>query len=283
MSVFPSDAVVAFQGAPYAFSEIAIKKYFVVPVSTLPCRTFEEVFQAVDSGQAYCGMVPIENSLTGSIHRNYDLLLEHKLSIIAEAVLPIDQCLIANPGVKLDEIELIYSHPQALEQCRQFLASLKNVEAVASYDTAGSALMIRDRKLRNAAAIAGKWAARDLGLEVLKEDIQDLSPNFTRFFLVSRQGTSLETPTRTSIVFSMKNIPGALFKALSVFALRDIDLFKIESRPLRNRPWDYFFYLTFVGTLEEERCRNALRHLGEITFFVTLLGSYASRMLDNHE
>ena len=279
----PADAVVAFQGAPYAFSEIAIKKYFDSSVRTLGCRSFEELFAAVDNGEALCGMAPIENSLTGSIHRNYDLLLESQLKIVGEAIMPIEQCLIANPGVRLEDIRLIYSHPQALEQCRQFLVSLPGVDAVASYDTAGSVIMIHDRKLRDAAAIAGKSAALDLGMQILRAEVQDLSPNYTRFWIIAKQENHWETPTRTSIVFSMKNIPGALFKALSVFALRDIDLIKIESRPLRNRPWDYLFYLTFAGTLQDEKCRNAIRHLQEITFFVTLLGSYASRSLEFDE
>ena len=270
----PANAKVAFQGAHYAFSEIAAKQYFGEDVSVLPCRTFEDVFDAVQAEQAGFGMIPIENSLTGSIHRNYDLLLEHALTIVGEVFLRIEQQLIANPGVQLKDIRVIYSHPQALEQCRRFLTGLKNVEAVASYDTAGSVQMIHDKKMLQAAAIASRLAAQDYEMQILKEEIEDIPENFTRFLIVSKNAMPLGEPDKTSVVFSMKNIPGALFKGLSVFALRDIDLLKIESRPLRGKPWAYIFYLDFVGDMRQEHCRNAIRHLEEITSFLKVLGSY---------
>jgi prephenate dehydratase len=270
-------SLVAFQGAHYAFSEIAAKKMFGEAIPCLPCKSFEEVFAVVEKGKASHGIIPIENSLTGSIHRNYDLLLERNLLINGEYLLRIEQQLIANPGVELKDIRVIYSHPQALEQCRKFLTTLKNVEAVASYDTAGSVKMIKDKSLRNAAAIASKVAAKDYHMYILKEEIEDIPENFTRFLILSAHAceTSLHAD-KTSIVFSMKNIPGALFKGLSVFALRDIDLLKIESRPLRGKPWEYIFYLDFNGHPETERCQNAIRHLQEITSFLKVLGSYPS-------
>ncbi len=203
-------------------------------------------------------------------------MLSHELSIVSETSLRIEQHLIANPGVKLEEIRVVYSHPQALEQCRNFLSTLENVEAVAAYDTAGSVKMIRDQKLRNAAAIAGRWAAQDYGMEILRREIEDIPENFTRFIVLAREPHSFGKADKTSILFSMKSIPGALFKSLSVFALRDIDLLKIESRPLRGRPWDYIFYLDFAGSMEEERCINAIRHLEEITTLLKVLGSYPS-------
>jgi prephenate dehydratase len=159
--------------------------------------------------------------------------------------------------------------------------SLKNVEAVASYDTAGSVKMIRDENMRDAAAIASRWAAEDYGMQILKAEIEDIPENFTRFLVLSREPKTFGEANKTSIVFSMKSIPGALFKCLSVFALRDIDLLRIESRPLRGRPWDYIFYLDFTGNMNEERCINAIRHLEEITTQLKVLGSYPAARYKN--
>lgn len=267
---------VAFQGAHYAFSEIAAFKFFGSAIETLPLRGFEDVYDNVNNSDARYGLVPIENSLTGSIHRNYDLLLQHQLFIVGEVYLRVAQHLIAHPGVQLSDIEVIYSHPQALEQCRNFINSLHQVEAIASYDTAGSVRMIRAKNLKNAAAIGSREAAEDYGMQILHAEIADDSENFTRFLVLSKVQEQLAEPNKTSIVFSMQNIPGALFKALSVFALRDIDLLKIESRPLRGRPWNYFFYLDFDGSMDQEKCQNAIRHLREITIFLRVLGSYPS-------
>ena len=267
---------IAFQGARYAFSEMAARQFFGQQIECIPCKTFDNVFESVDAGEAQYGVIPIENSLTGSIHRNFDLLLEHDLKIVGEVFLRVEQNLIANPGVSLEEIHTIYSHPQALEQCRVFLQSLPDVESVASYDTAGSVKMIRDKKMHNAAAIASKMAADTYGMNILKESIEDIPENFTRFYILSRQTETFTHADKTSVVFSMKNIPGALFKALSVFSLRDIDLLKIESRPLRGKPWVYIFYLDFAGNMAEEHCQNAIRHLEEITNFIKVLGSYPS-------
>ncbi len=271
---------VAFQGAHYAFSEIAARKFFGDNVDCRPCKDFETVFESVHDNTVDYGIVPVENSLTGSVHRNIDLLLEHELYIVGETSLRIVQHLIAHPGVPLEDIRVIYSHPQALEQCRKFLTSLSKVESIASYDTAGSVKMIRDKKLVNAAAIGSKWAATDYGMAVLREEIEDIPENYTRFNILANRPVQFGAPTKTSIVFSMKSIPGALFKSLSVFALRDIDLLKIESRPLRGKPWEYIFYLDFAGHMQEERCQNAIRHLEEITTFVRVLGSYPSKGLN---
>jgi prephenate dehydratase len=275
-STIPNNAMVAFQGAHYAFSEIAAKNYFSEEIECLPCKSFERVFAVVENGEATFGIIPVENSLTGSIHRNIDLLLEKDLHIVGETFLRIEQHLIAARGVQLKDIKTIYSHPQALEQCRNFLSKLDGIESVASYDTAGSAKMILDKNLRDAAAIASRRAAEDYGMDILCEEIEDIPENFTRFHIIARESIKLGEPDKTSIVFSMKNIPGALFKSLSVFALRDIDLLKIESRPLRGRPWVYFFYLDFQGHTGEERCINAIRHLQEITSYLKVLGSYKS-------
>ncbi len=265
---------ITFQGARYAFSEMASRKFFGDDIETVPCRTFDDVFETVIAGGADYGVIPIENSLTGSIHRVYDLLLAHDLKLVGEVSLRVEQHLIAHPGVALEDIRVVYSHPQALEQCRKFLSSLKEVESVASYDTAGSVKMIRDENMRHAAAIGSRWAADDYGMQILKAEIEDIPENFTRFYVLSQEQRTFGEADKTSIVFSMKSIPGALFKSLSVFALRDIDLLKIESRPLRGRPWDYIFYLDFAGNMNEERCQNAIRHLEEITTQLKVLGSY---------
>jgi prephenate dehydratase len=267
---------IAYQGERYAFSEIAATQFFGKDITCVPCKTFDNVFEAVESGSAEFGIIPLENSLTGSIHRNYDLLLEHELTVVGEVFLRVEQHLIANPGVSLSDIKTVYSHPQALEQCRKFLTSLPGVEPVASYDTAGSVKMIHDKKMRDAAAIASELAAQVYKMQIIKQEIEDIPENFTRFHVLSSGEKIIAEPDKTSIVFSMKNIPGALFKALSVFALRDIDLLKIESRPLRGKPWAYIFYLDFSGRMDEERSQNAIRHLQEMSNFLKILGSYPS-------
>ncbi len=267
---------IAFQGERYAFSEIAAKQFFVEEFTCVPCKTFDIVFEAVENGAAEFGIIPLENSLTGSIHRNYDLLLEHELIVVGEVFLRVEQHLIANPGVLLSDIKTVYSHPQALEQCRKFLTSLPGVEPVASYDTAGSVKMIHEKKMHDSAAIASSMAARIYDMQIIKQEIEDIPENFTRFHILSKNDIKFADPDKTSIVFSMKNIPGALFKALSVFALRDIDLLKIESRPLRGKPWAYIFYLDFSGNMDEERSQNAIRHLQEMSNFLKILGSYPS-------
>jgi prephenate dehydratase len=271
---------VAFQGAHYAFSEMAARQFFGNEINSLPCRTFEEVFETVVQDIAEFGVLPIENSLTGSIHRNYDLLIDYNVKIVAETVLRVAQNLITNLGVNLSDIKTIYSHPQALEQCRRFISTMDGVEAVATYDTAGSVKMIRDKKILDAAAVASRWAAEDYGMQILKEEIEDYVHNFTRFIVIGRKEKVLAPPDKTSIVFSMKSIPGALFKCLSVFALRDIDLLKIESRPIRGKPFSYIFYLSFAGNMQDQSSINAIRHLEEITDFVKILGSYASGKLN---
>ncbi len=265
---------VAFQGDHYAFSELAALKFFKGNAQGIPCRNFKEVFDMVQQGRVSFGIIPIENSSTGSIHNNYDLLLQHDLYIVGEVFLRIDHHLIANPGVKFEDIQVVYSHPQALEQCRDFLSTMPHVQAMPSFDTAGSVKLIRDQKLLHAAAIASQQAAEDYGMRILRRKIQDIQENITRFLLISSQPAEKSHKNKTSIVFAMKNLPGALFKSLSAFALRDIDLCKIESRPLRGKPWQYLFYLDFSGHLQDLVCQNAIRHLQEMTSFLRILGSY---------
>lgn len=265
---------VAFQGTHYAFSEIAARKYFQEDIPTLPCRQFTDVFKAVETGKCRFGIIPVENSTTGSVYQNLDLILDSKVTVVGEVQLRIELHLIANPGVRFEDIRVVYSHPQALQQCGLFLASLPDLETIASNDTAGSVLHIREKQLLHAAAIASRQAAEDNRMQILKAEIEDNPENYTRFQIIAKTSEMPPDANKTSIIFSMKNIPGALFKSLSVFALRDIDLLKIESRPMRGRRWKYLFYLDFAGNMQEERCRNAIRHLEEITSFLKVLGSY---------
>ena len=266
--------IVAFQGEHGAFSEMAARTYFPTGIGTLPVKSFDDLFRLVTRGRAKFGIIPIENSLYGSIHQNYDLLQRYSLKIGGEIKLRVVHSLLANPRVRLRDIQFIYSHPQALGQCDTFLRRLKNVEAIAMYDTAGAAKFIKEGGRTDAAAIASLDAARVYGLKVLRSGIESDHRNFTRFLLLSRKSLIATSSAKTSIIFSLKNVPGSLFKALSVFALRDINLHKIESRPLVGRPWEYVFYLDFQGSVRDDASRRALGHLREITSYLKILGSY---------
>jgi len=266
--------MVAFQGEPGAFSEQAAKKFFGSGVKVLPCRSFEDVFESVARKRALHGIIPIENALFGSIHQNYDLLQQYDIPIIGEIKLRIVHALLAPCGVKLKDIRKIYSHPQALGQCDLFVRTLKHAEAVAAYDTAGAAKAVKEQKRKDSAAIASVDAAKVYGLQILRRGIENDHRNFTRFLVISKRKPLPSRNAKTSIVVSMNNVPGALFRALSVFALRDIDLYKIESRPLVGKPWEYLFYIDFEGSVNNERSAQALRHLREITATMKILGSY---------
>lgn len=266
---------VAFQGERGAFSEEAAVAALGPDIHPVPCRSFADVFAAVVAGRAAYGVVPIENSLTGSIRENYDLLLTHELHIVGETEIPVHHCLIALPGVRLAGIRRVLSHPQALAQCERTLRELlPDAELVPVYDTAGSALIIRREGLRDAAAIAGRRAAEIHGMAVLAEDLADSPENYTRFLVLGREPVVPEGPAKTSIVFSAENVPGALHRCLEPFAVRGIDLTKIESRPLRKRRWEYLFYVDFAGGVREARCREALEELRGRTTFLRVLGSY---------
>ncbi len=263
---------VAFQGEPGAYSEEAAYEYYG-PVETHPCETFDDVFAAVTSRVCEFGLIPIENSLAGSIHQNYDLLLRHDLHIVGEHFLRVRHCLIGFPGVELPEIQRVISHPQALGQCAGYLRGL-GVRTEPAYDTAGSVKILKNSGEQTTAAIASKRAAEIYEMQVLQEGIEDNPENYTRFLSISPTPVQPAREAKTSIVFTLKNQPGALFKALSVFALRDIDLTKIESRPLAGKPWEYLFYIDFVGAMREETVKRALDHLGEYALMLRVLGSY---------
>jgi len=263
---------VAFQGEPGAYSEQAVFNYFGT-VETKPCESFDMVFEAVVSDACEFGLIPIENSLAGSIHQNYDLLLRHDLHIVGEYLLQVQHCLIVLPGVKKDEIKKAISHPQALGQCAAYLRN-HGIKPEQGYDTAGSVKMLKESGARDTAAIASRRAAEIYEMQILEEGIEDNAENYTRFLAISKTAVKPEGEAKTSIVFTLKNQPGALFKALSVFALRDIDLTKIESRPLQGTPWNYLFYIDFIGAAHEETARKALDHLSEYALTLRVLGSY---------
>jgi prephenate dehydratase len=277
-------ARVAFQGERGAFSEQAARQLIGARIEVIPCESFEKTFDSVVRGRADVCIVPVENTLAGSIHKNLDLLLKHRFHIVGETNLRIEHHLVALRGTSLQEIDRIISHPVALEQCQRFLRRHPHIKSEVAYDTAGSVKMIAEHEWHNTAAIAGAWAAQWFHCGILQKNIEDHHENYTRFWLLQK-GSSKRHPSegwpwahrkgdKTSIVFSTRNVPGALFKCLSVFALRDIDLTKIESRPVIGRPFEYFFYVDFLGSVAEERCQNALRHLGEVTDFLRVLGCY---------
>jgi prephenate dehydratase len=263
---------VAFQGEPGAYSEQAVFNYFG-DVETVPCESFDVMFDAVVSGKSDAALAPIENSLAGSIHQNYDLLLRHNLHIVGEYFLRVQHCLITMPDVKMENIKKAISHPQALGQCAAYLRS-HGIKAEQVYDTAGSVKMLKESGARDTAAIASRRAAELFGMQILEEGIEDNPENYTRFLVIQHEAVVPTEEAKTSIVFTLKNQPGALFKAMSVFALRDIDLTKIESRPLQGKPWEYLFYIDFIGATHEETTKRALDHLGEYAVTLRVLGSY---------
>src|SRR5215212_9434546 len=266
---------IAYQGEPGAFSEAAARR-IDSEAQLVPCKSFEEVFDSVNAGPASYGVLPIENSIGGSIHRNYDLLLAHELPIVAEVELPVVHHLLALPGATLGGLKRVYSHPQGLAQCERFLRTLKGVDIIATYDTAGSAKMVADAGLKDAAAIASARAGEVFGLTALAASVQDFDDNITRFLVVGQTPLPNAVADKTSIVFTLPNEPGSLFKALSVFALRGISLTKLESRPIQGRPWEYLFYVDVAAARDEIHCTRALAHLGEFAPMLRTLGTYAS-------
>jgi prephenate dehydratase len=277
---------VAIQGELGSFSHEAARR--MLPGCTVvPCARSVEVFDRVERGSVGAAVIPIENTLAGTVAEHADLLVTRDVFIQAEHLLRIVHNVIAPPGAKLGSLRKVLSHPVALDQCRNFFRRHRNIEAVPFYDTAGSVKHVMDNRLREAAGIAGRQAAREYGGRILQAGIEDDKRNFTRFFLIRRlrpagrdkrrqadyQSLLPRGANKTSIAFHVKNVPGALFKSLSVFALRDISLSKIESRPMRGRPWEYVFYVDFLRG-DDEPARNALRHLAEVAEFVKVLGIY---------
>ena len=264
----------AIQGELGSFSHEAATQ-FEPHATIVPCARCADVFDALDAGSVQAAAIAIENSLAGSVAENYDLLLKRDAFIHRELLLRIRHNLIALPTTKLGDVRRVFSHPVALEQCRKLFRAHPAFQAIPFYDTAGSVRHIVAEQLHDAAAIAPKRAAAQYGGKILQPDIEDDRQNFTRFLLISRRAKQVPKANKTSLAFALQNTPGALFKALSVFALRDISLSKIESRPIVGRPWEYVFFAD-INRGHDEAAQNAIRHLGEIAEFVKVLGVYAA-------
>jgi prephenate dehydratase len=284
----------AFQGVHGAYSELACKQLLGPDCGTVPCETFEDVFIAVEKGRADKGIIPIENSLAGSIHQNYDLLLSRNLHIVGEAHLKVEHVLMCHPSTSFKDITQVRSHPQALAQCSRFFATERQVSSVVYFDTAGAAKSVADEAPGNIGAIASAYAAKLYGLKVLRTNLQNQPNNFTRFLALERKPAAAarnpaarsgagkksspaaaSAESKTSIVFMPENNQvGILFRILGVFALRDIDLLKIESRPNPLSPFEYWFYVDFAGGVGESKVDKALDHLREMAAELKILGSY---------
>jgi prephenate dehydratase len=271
---------VTFQGEEGAFSQVAVEKLVGKKAELVPCQRFEQVFRKLARGTVEHAVVPIENTLHGSVLENYDHLVKYRLPVIAETKIRIVHNLIALPGTKFDDIRRVYSHPVALNQCLRFLGENPQLERVAYYDTAGSVKMLREEGLTDAAAIASSVAGRIYGARVLRRSIEDNRFNYTRFFLLGRRRLAGVIPEagrkghKMTLAFTTRNMPGSLFRALSAFALRDISLTKIESRPLPGKPWEYRFYVDLLGRLDDAKVKNALRHLRELADSLHVIGCY---------
>lgn len=264
---------VAFQGELGAYGEEAAINFFGPTIEVKPCETFDEVFRMVEQAGAQYGIVPVENSLEGSINRVYDLMLSSSLQVKGETELRVSHCLIGHPGANLDTIKKVYSHPQALAQSQNFLKHLK-AEIVPAYDTAGSVKMIKEKCQKDSAAVASARAAKIYGMEIIAWEIEDTTNNFTRFFAMAQEDSPPTGKDKTSIVFSVRHRPGSLYDALGEFTDRNINLLKIESRPTRQKVWEYNFYLDFEGHRQDKNAREALKSLEDHSLFIKVLGSY---------
>jgi prephenate dehydratase len=264
---------VSFQGIAGAYSEEAIRQFFGPDVESLPCRTFNDLFVAVEDGSADYGMLPIENSLAGSVVQSYELLMEHDLRVRAEVILRVRHRLLAAPGTPLSGLKQVKSHPQALAQCERYLAR-RGLEAVPNFDTAGSARELAEQPDAETGVIASELASELYGLEILDDEVEDLPFNYTRFFVLGLDDPPRSQRSKTSLIFTTRHNPGALYDSLGEFARRNINLTKIESRPRRNRPWQYLFYLDFEGHWQDTEAEAALMGLLRRSSFVKLLGSY---------
>ena len=270
---------VAFQGEPGAFSEEAAARLLGGDAVTVPCATFEGAFRAVAEGNADALVVPIENSLAGSVLRVYDLLLESRLTIAAEAVLPIELCLIGCPGATLGGVQSVESHPMALAQCERLFAEHREWARVAAEDTAGSVRSVVEARDRTRAAIAGPHAAAHYGGIILQRDVQDNAGNFTRFLLLTEPEDAAPAGDKVTLALRLAHLPGALVSALEPFARRELNLLKIESRPIHGCPWEYQFFLDVEADAGEPASaggpiEEALEELRRTVQWVRVLGRY---------
>jgi chorismate mutase / prephenate dehydratase len=264
---------VTYQGETGAYSEMAVYKFFGRKVEPVPCKDFRDVFESVKTGTVQHGVVPIENSIEGSVNQNYDLFLTYDLKVCGEVAVKLAHVLIGNPQIKLEDVKTVYSHPQALAQCHKYLEKQKWV-IVPAYDTAGAVKLVKEKSLTDAVAIASEKAADLYGMIILARDIADNPSNYTRFLVLGLEDAAPTGDDKTSIIFSAKHAPGTLYNALGEFASRNINLTRIESRPTKTTAWQYNFYLDFEGHRTEKRCAEALEALEKYATFVKILGSY---------
>jgi prephenate dehydratase len=266
---------VAFQGIAGAYSEEAIRQYFGADVETMPCRTLDEIFPAVETGVVEFAMLPVENAVAGSVTGALELLLQRDLRINAEVILRVRHNLLAVPGASRDEIKRVRSHPQALAQCQRYLGRY-GLQPEPTFDTAGSARDLAQNPEPDTAVVASALAAELYGLQILDPAIEDFQFNYTRFFVMGVDDPPRPQRPKTSVVFTSGHRPGDLYKCLGEFAMRGINLTKIESRPRLNEPWRYTFFLDFEGHCQDVAVEAALMALLRHASFVKLLGSYAA-------
>lgn len=275
-------AIVAFQGEPGAYSQQAVRQFFGEETATLPCVSFAAMFNAVRRGDATHIMLPVENSLAGTVIPAYDELVDHDLRVQGEEIVHVQHCLMATPGTELSAITHARSHPQALAQCAGKLRQM-HIEPVTYYDTAGAARDLAANPAPGVAAIASELAAEQYELNILLHDLQDLPDNYTRFFILGSSDAPRRDPSKTSIIFSTRHEPGALYSVLGALAQRNINLSKIESRPRRNRPFHYMFYVDFHGHETDRAVQEALMEILKRASYLKLLGSYpAADMMRTH-
>jgi prephenate dehydratase len=271
-----SKARVAFQGERGAFSEEAAIKLLGEEIVLVPRPSFEAAFAAIGDGLADYVLAPIENSLAGSVHRSFDLLVNSSLNIIGEEIIPIAHNLIGLPGAVLEQVTVVESHPVALAQCEQFFSEHPHLKRIATEDTAGSVREVVRAGDLTRAAIAGRRAADLYGGAILREHLEDNCENYTRFLLLSATAGSLEAADKLSLVFQLDHRPGALHHALEPFGRRNLNLMKIESRPVHGKPWQYRFYLDLQAPRTDPELAAALRELESLVVELRILGSYPS-------
>jgi len=265
--------VAAFQGIPGANSEIAIRQHFGGPIDVYPCHDLNELFSALETHKASSAMLPVENALAGAVNGVYELLMDHDFVVQAEVILHVHHALVTLPGTTMADIKFVRSHPQALAQCDRFLKR-HNFTPISWHDTAGAAHDLAQDKAQHTAALSSTLAAQLYGLEVLATEVEDVSFNYTRFFLLGHEEAPRAECSKTSLIFATRHRPSALYDCLGEFATRGINLTKIESRPRRNRPWEPVFFLDFEGHWQDEPCKEALIRLVQKASFVKMLGSY---------
>lgn len=272
-SVLVEELRVAFQGERGSYSEEAVIRFFGDAAEPHPRKSISAVFMSVEAGEVEAGVIPVENSIEGSVGESYDFLLTTSLKVVGEINLRISHCLIGIEGATLEGLKKVISHPQALGQCRAYIASL-GLEPISHYDTAGAVRLVKEMDDKTVAAIASARAAEIYSMSILARDIEDYGRNYTRFLVISRGEPQRAQKEKTSVIFTLPHRPGALYDALGAFAKRGINLTKIESRPTRARPWQYNFYVDFEGHISDKQVREALSELAAKTILLKVLGSY---------